>query len=109
MSYKTKVFNAACESGKVTVNGAEVPGAVIVSAGQAKSQGVALFCGPDVVYVAVPVDTLKTLIGFVGDLATAVASGVLPANVGGPITSGTFAADLAQIKQACEKLKEHIQ
>lgn len=109
MNYKTKVLSAACEGGKVTVNGAEVPGARVLSAGQAKSQGVAVFCGPDVVYVAVPVDTLKTLIGFVGDLAQAVASGVLASNAGGPITSGSFQADLAQVKQALNDLKGNIQ
>lgn len=109
MNCKTKAINAACESGKVSVNGAEVPGTVVLSAGQAKSQGVALFSGADVFYVAVPVDTLSQLIDLTAQLAQAVASGVLSGNGGGPITSGNFAADLAQLKSALTELKGAMQ
>ena len=109
MNCKTKAINAACESGTVTVNGVVVPEAVIVSAGQAKSQGVALFSGADVFYVAVPVETLSQLIDLTAQLAQAVSSGVLSANAGGPITSGSFAADLAKLKASLDELKGNIQ
>lgn len=109
MSYKTKAFSAACESGKVTVNGAEVPDAVIVSAGKAKSQGVAIFSGAEVFYIAVPVETLSQLIELTAQLAQTVASGVLPSNGGGAITSGSFSADLAQLKSTLNNLKGAIQ
>ena len=109
MNCKTKAINAACESGKVTVNGVVVPEAVIVSSGQAKSQGVALFSGADVFYVAVPVETLSQLIDLTAKLTQAVSSGVLSANAGGPITSGSFAADLAQLKASLDELKGNIQ
>lgn len=105
MNYKTLVFNAECESGKVTVNGAEVPGATILSAGQEKSQGAAIFSAGSVFYIAVPLNTLDALIDLVGQLADAVANGVLPSNTGGPITAGTFTADLQKVKQDLQKLK----
>lgn len=109
MNSKSKAINAVCENGKVTVNGAEVPGAVVVSAGQAKSEGVAIFSGPDVFYVAVPVQTLVQLIELTARLAQTVASGVLSGNGGGAITSGSFAADLAQLKSALNELKGAMQ
>lgn len=109
MNCKTKAINAACESGTVTVNGVVVPEAVIVSAGQAKSQGVALFSGEKVFYVAVPVETLSRLIDLTAKLTQAVSSGVLSANAGGPITSGSFAADLAKLKASLDELKGNIQ
>ncbi len=105
MSLKTLAFDANCENGKVTVNGANVPGAVVLSSGKAKSRGMAVFSGDKVFYVAVPMATLDSLIDLVGTLAGTVASGVLASNGGGPITSGTFAADLQKIKQDLQALK----
>ena len=102
---KTQVFNAACENGQVTVNGVPVPGAVVLSAGAAKSQGAALFSGPSVFYIAVPMDTLDSLIDLVSQLADAVKNGVLASNAGGAITAPTFAAGLEQIKQNLQTLK----
>ena len=106
---KTMALTATCKNGKVTVNGAEVPGAVILPAGKAKSNGMAILSGEKVFYIAVPVDTLADLIDLVGTLADTVASGVLPSNGGGAITSGTFAADLAQIKTQLTQLKGAMQ
>lgn len=102
---KTQVFNAVCENGQVTVNGAPVPGAVVLSAGAAKSQGAAVFSGPSVFYIAVPMDTLDSLIDLVGQLADAVKNGVLASNGGGAITSPTFATGLEQVKQNLQTLK----
>lgn len=102
---KTQVFNAACENGQVTVNGVPVPGAVVLSAGAAKSQGAALFSGPSVFYIAVPMDTLDSLIDLVSQLADAVKNGVLASNAGGAITAPTFAAGLEQVKQNLQTLK----
>lgn len=106
---KTIVLMAECENGKVTVNGAEIPGAVILPAGKAKSTGMAVLSGKNAFYVAVPMDTLSSLIDLVGTLAETVASGVLPSNSGGAITSGSFAADLAQIKTQLTQLKGAMQ
>ena len=93
----------------VKIDGVELPGAVILSAGQADSQGAAIISGGDVFYVAVPMGTLSQLIGLVGTLAQTVASGVLAGNAGGAITSPTFAADLAQLKAQLDQLKEQMQ
>lgn len=91
------------------MSGAEVPQAVILSAGQARSAGCAFFSGPDVFYVAVPVGTLTQLIGLVSNLTDTLTSGILASNGGGPITSGTFATELAQIKTALNELKGGMQ
>ena len=102
---KTLVFSAECENGQVTVNGAPVPGAVVLSAGAAKSQGAALFSGASVFYIAVPMDTLDSLIDLVSQLADAVKNGVLASNAGGAITAPTFTAGLEQVKQNLQNLK----
>ena len=109
MNFKSRAINAVCENGKVSVNGAEVPGAVILSAGQARSQGFAIFSGPDVFYVAVPIKTLSSLIDLTAQLTQAVASGVLASNGGGPITSSSFSADLAQLQSALNELEGAMQ
>ena len=109
MSSTTNVFEAACKSGQVTINGVKLPGAKIISAGQAQSQGIAILCGGNAFYVAIPVDTLKTLIALVSTMSEKIVAGINPSNAGGPITSGTFAADLAQIKVQLEALKGDIQ
>ena len=41
----TVAFDASCENGKVIANGAEVPGAVVLSSGKAKSNGMAILSG----------------------------------------------------------------
>lgn len=109
MSLKTRVLNAACKSGKVTINGVELPGAVICSAGQAQSQGLAILCGAEAFYIAVPIDTLSKLIELVAQVTQTVSTGVLPSNGGGNITSGTFAADLMLLKTQLDQLKEQMQ
>ena len=109
MSYKTKAIRATCEGGKVFVSGAEVPQAVILSAGQAKSQGCAVFSGGNVFYVAIPVETLTQLIGLVSTLADTLSAGIMASNGGGPITSATFAAELAGLKTELNKLKGGMQ
>lgn len=109
MSSKTKVFKATCAGGVVKIDGVELPGAVILSAGQADSQGAAIISGGNAFYVAVPIGTLSQLIALVAQLAQTVSTGVLPSNGGGSITSGTFAADLLQLKTQLDQLKERMQ
>lgn len=109
MSFKSKAISAACKGGQVSVNGKNVPNVQILSAGKGASTGLLLISGPEAFYVAVPVGTLASLLEQVSKLAQAVATGVLASNVGGPIVSGCFATDLAQIQQALKMLKEDMQ
>ena len=109
MSYKTKAINATCEGGKVFVDGVEVPHAVILSAGQKKSQGCAIFSASDVFYVCVPVETLKELINIVVKMTDKLSSGVLASNGGGNITSPTFSEDLSALKTELNNLKGAMQ
>lgn len=109
MSYKTKTISATCEGGKVFINGAEVPQAVILSAGVAKSQGCAVFSGGQVFYVAVPVDTLTQIISLVSNLTDTLSAGIMASNGGGPITSDSFSAGLAALKAELIKLQGGMQ
>lgn len=109
MNYKTKTISATCEGGKVFVEGQEVPQAVILSAGQAKSAGCAVFSGSDVFYVAVPVDTLTQIISLVSNLTDTLSAGIMASNGGGPITSDSFSAGLAALKVELIKLKGAMQ
>ena len=109
MSRKTLVFKATCANGVVKIDGVELPDAVILSAGQADSQGAAIISGGEAFYVAVPIGTLTQLINLVAQLAQTVSTGVLSSNGGGAITSGTFAADLMNLKSQLDQLKGNMQ
>ena len=109
MSFKSKAISAACKGGQVSVNGKNVPNVQILSAGKGSSTGLLLISGPEAFYVAIPIETLASLLEQVSKLAQAVATGVLASNIGGPIVSGSFATDLAQIQQALKMLKEDMQ
>lgn len=91
------------------MNGAEVPQAVVLPAGQGKSTGCAIFSAENVFYVAIPVETLTQLIGLVSTLTDTLSAGIMASNTGGPITSATFAADLAELKAQLNKLKGGMQ
>lgn len=109
MSLKTIVCKASCKSNTVTVDGVELPGAEILSAGQAQSQGIAILCGGDAFYVAIPKETLAQLISLMRTLVQTVQTGILPSNGGGAIVDGTFATQLAALKQQLDTLGEQIQ
>lgn len=105
----TKLFRADCQNGKVTANGVDILSVDIASAGRAKSTGHLLLNGPDAVYIAIPIESIKDLIRLTSSLVQAVASGVKDSNGGGSITTPTFVAELANIKVQLEELKEALQ
>lgn len=106
---KTKIFKAEAKAGKVFVGGQEVPQTEILSQGKAASKGVMLLNGPDKVYIAVPVDSLKEILGLIKSLAATAAGGVLASNGGGNITTPDFAANMQKLAQAAEDLKDNLQ
>lgn len=105
----TKVFEASCSLDNVSVEGNVIPEVKILSAGKSLSNGLLIVNGADKIYIAIPIDSIKSFIDNVSNLIDTLSSGILPSNSGGQITSGTFTSDLAAIKSALTTLKGALQ
>lgn len=106
---KTKIFKAEAKDGKVFVSGKEVPQTEILSQGKAASKGVMLLNGPDKVYIAVPIGSLKEILDLIKSLAAIAAGGILASNGGGNITTPDFTANMQKLAQAAGDLKDNLQ
>lgn len=106
----TKVLQATCENGTVTVDGQEITPDLVLSEGVASSQGVLIIDGDKSYYVAKTSPDLKTTIektvdavNKIADVLTAIGAGMT-----GPTTAppGTLAADVAAIQATTTELTE---
>ena len=99
-----KIFKANCLGGEVIADGMAVVGCEILGEGGA-SEGWLVLGEGDAVYLPKTTPDLKETLSLIVNLIDKISSGILPANVGGPITASTFTADLALIKSQVETLK----
>lgn len=106
---ETKVIDASCASDVVSINGQTISDVKILSAGKSSSSGILIINGNDKIYVAIPIDSIKSFIDNVNNLIDKLSSGILPSNSGGQITSGSFTSDLAAVKSALTTLKGALQ
>lgn len=107
----SKVLQATADaSGKVTADGVEIVGAIILSEGKQASAGVAVIDGEKVWYLTSSATDIKTtieklagLITKLGTMFTAVGSGMT-----GPTTSPppTLATDVAELNQMVVELNQ---
>ncbi|WP_424244956.1 hypothetical protein Dip510_000064 [Elusimicrobium posterum] len=104
----TKVIKATAQNGKVFTEGKEVPAAHILSAGAAPSNGVLILNNLEKVYIAMPMQSIESLIDAVADLATAVGDNVETANSGGPVAP-TLKAAMQKAVQELNELKGKLQ
>ncbi len=109
MRAKTIVVKATAASGKVTTEGGAVSGAEILSQGNMPSEGVLIISGDKVFYIAIPIESIKSILDLIGQVATVAASGILPSNAGGDITSSTFASQMAALAAQAQALKGQLQ
>lgn len=109
MRPKTIVIKATAANGKITAENGAVNEAEILSQGTAKSEGVLIISGDKVFYIAIPIESIKNILDLIGQAADLAASGILPSNEGGNITSSTFAAQMQALAQQAHTLKEGLQ
>lgn len=104
----TRMISASCDDGKVTADGVEVPGAIILSGGQGSSTGILLIDGLMAIYVAsnagdlsTTLEKLSTALETIGDTLTKISTMFtsIGASMTGPTTAPppTLAIDVAEI------------
>lgn len=99
-----KVINAQISGGVITTEGGIVIDCPILGEG-GDSEGFIIMSEGELVYIPKrSPDLLKTLELLSTTLST-IASGIYQANLGGDITSPTFAQELADLKTQVEELK----
>lgn len=99
-----KILSATCAGGVVYAGAGIVPNCPILGEGGA-SEGYLVIAEDEAVYLPKTAPDTKTTLELFAACIDAMVSGILDANVGGAIVSGSFKADLANIKTQVEALK----
>ena len=99
-----KILKATCAGGVVYAGAGIVPNCPILGEGGA-SEGYLVIAEGDLVYLPKTAPDTKTTLDLFAACINALVSGILDANVGGAIVSGSFKTDLANIKTQVEALK----
>lgn len=110
-----KIIAASLSSGKVMAEGFEIQDAVVLSEGEADSEGVLILDGDKQYYIAKTTPDVKTTIEKVVDAIDKIANlfTAIGAGMTGPTTAppGTLATDVAAIqavKTELETLKDEL-
>lgn len=99
-----KIINAQISGGVITTEGGVVVNCPILGEG-GDSKGFIIMAEDELVYIPkTSPDLLKTL-ELLSTTLTTIASGVFQANLGGDITSPTFAQELADLKTQIDELR----
>lgn len=102
--YFMKIFNASVSGGKVKANGGEVVGCPILGEG-GDSQGYLIMAEGDLVYIPKTSPDLSKTLQYLSTALNTIATGIFQANMGGNITTETFAVEIANIKNQIEELR----
>lgn len=107
----SKVLSATCDtSGKVTADGTEVVGAIVLSEGKQASSGVAVMDGDKVWYLTSSATDIKTTIEKAADAITKIATVLTAIGSGmtGPTTAPppTLVTDVLAINQVVTELNQ---
>lgn len=105
----TKILIAKAENGVVTVEAGKVPGAQILSSGNAASSGVLIISEGSKIYIALPMDSITQLINSVDSLISKITVASLGIPTQGWATPPTLPADVLSVKQELAQLKENLQ
>lgn len=104
----SKILAASCVDNKVTVEGKEIEGAIILSQGKASSTGIVIIEEDKVTYIAMNTTDLATTIDKTVELINAIAPilTAIGAGMTGPMTAPppTLAADVAQLQTKASEL-----
>lgn len=104
----TKILIAKAENGEVTVEAGKVPGAQILSAGKAASNGILIISEGNKIYFALPMDSISGILDLMSELSNTLGTGIAASNGGGAIAP-TLATDMQALIQKINQLKENLQ
>lgn len=107
----SKILDATCDaSGKVTADGMEIVGAVVLSEGKQASSGTAVMDGDKVWYLTSNATDIKTTIEKAADAITKIANlfTAVGAGMTGPTTAPppTLATDLVELNLVVTELNQ---
>lgn len=107
----SKILSAtANSSGKVTADGVEVIGAIVLSEGKQASSGMAVMDGDQVWYITSSASDIKTTLEKMADVITKIANSLTSIGAGmtGPTTAPppTLATDVAAINAVVTELNQ---
>lgn len=90
--------------GKITADGGEVIDCPVLGEG-GDSEGVIVMAEDELIYIPKRSPDLSQTLQLLSTTLSTIASGVYQANMGGDITSPTFAKELADLKTQVDELK----
>lgn len=99
-----KIFEAKRTAGVITADGGAVIDCPVLGEG-GDSEGVIVMAEDELVYIPKRSPDLFTTLQLLSTTLSTIASGVYQANMGGDITSPTFAQELADIKKQVDELR----
>lgn len=99
-----KIFEAKMTEGKITAEGGVVVDCPILGEG-GDSEGVIVMAEGEIVYIPKRSPDLYTTLQLLSTTLFTIASGIYQANMGGDITSPTFAQELTDLKMQVDELK----
>lgn len=98
------MISAEVQNKKVIVDGVEVPEVIIMGNG-GDSVGVLYIDEERSVYIPKTSPDLEQTLTVVSNALKTIASGILPENAGGAITSGSFSADITNYANQIDQIK----
>lgn len=99
-----KIFEAKRTAGVITADGGAVIDCPVLGEG-GDSEGVIVMAENELVYIPKRSPDLYTTLQLLSTALFTIASGIYQANMGGDITSPTFAQELADIKKQVDELR----
>jgi hypothetical protein len=99
-----KIFEAKRTAGVITADGGAVIDCPVLGEG-GDSEGVIVMAEGELVYIPKRSPDLSTTLQLLSTALFTIASGIYQANMGGDITSPTFAQELADIKKQVDELR----
>ena len=99
-----KIFESRRTAGVITADGGAVIDCPVLGEG-GDSEGVIVMAEDELVYIPKRSPDLFTTLQLLSTTLSTIASGVYQANMGGDITSPTFAQELADIKKQVDELR----
>lgn len=102
-----KIFDGELTDGKLKVQGNIVEGCPVLGEG-GDSTGVVFLAEGDLVYIPKRSPDLSQTLQLLSTILSTIATGVFQKNLGGDITTQTFATELAELKKQVDELKDKL-
>ncbi len=99
-----KIFEAKRTAGVITADGGAVIDCPVLGEG-GDSEGFIVMAEDELVYIPKRSPDLSTTLQFLSTTLSTIATGIFQKNLGGDITTQTFATELADIKKQVDELR----